>query len=122
MKLKSLTPQLRTTDLAGSIRFYTETLGFEVAFQYRDFYAGIRTGSYTFHLKLVDAPDPGIEYVRKGEHVDLYIEVDDVRGAAEELTRKGVRLTRDVYETPYGTREVSLEDDQGHSLYLFENR
>jgi len=122
MKIKSLTPQLRTTDLEGSIRFYTETLGFDLAFRYQDFYAGICAGSYAFHLKLVDEPDPGIAFVRAGEHVDLYVEVDDVSAAAEELRRKGVRLLRAPYETPYGTREISLEDDQGHSLYLYETR
>jgi len=122
MKIKSLTPQLRTTDLAASIRFYTETLGFDLAFTYQDFYAGICAGSYAFHLKLVDAPDPGIAFVRDGGHVGLYIEVDDVRAAAEELRHKGVRLLREPFETPYGTREILLEDDQGHSLYLYENR
>ena len=122
MKIQSVTPQLRTTDLAGSIRFYTEILGFELAFQYQDFYAGICAGAYAFHLKLVDAADPSIAFARAGEHVHLYIGVDDVRAAAQELAAKGVRLTRGFYETAYGTRELSLEDDQGHSLYLFESR
>lgn len=122
MKIQSVTPQLRTTDLAGSIRFYTEVLGFELAFRYRDFYAGICAGAHAFHLKLVDEADPSIEFARAGEHVHLYIGIDDVRAAALELEAKGVRLTRGVYDTAYGTRELSLEDDQGHSIYLFENR
>ena len=121
MKIKSVTPQLRTTDLEASIRFYTETLGFQLAFRFRDFYAGICAGSYAFHLKLVDDSDPSIPFVRDGEHVHLYVEVDDVRAAAEELERKGVRLTRGSRETEYRTREISLEDDQGHTIYLFEN-
>ena len=121
MKIASVTPQLRTTDLAGSIRFYTETLGFQLAFQYQDFYAGVCAGSYVVHLKLVDEPDPAIDWVRKAEHVDLYLEVDDVRSAAAELEAKDVRLTRGVHETPWRTREITLEDDQGHSLYLYEN-
>jgi catechol 2,3-dioxygenase-like lactoylglutathione lyase family enzyme len=121
VKIASVTPQLRTTDLAGSIRFYTETLGFQLAFQYQDFYAGVCAGSYVVHLKLVDEPDPAIDWVRKAEHVDLYLEVDDVRSAAAELEAKDVRLTRGVHETPWRTREITLEDDQGHSLYLYEN-
>ncbi|HTO54482.1 MAG TPA: VOC family protein [Myxococcota bacterium] len=121
MKATAAIPQLRTTDLAGSIRFYTQVLGFELAFQYQDFYAGVCAGSQAVHLKLVDAPDPSLAFVRDGAHVHLYVEIDDVRAAARELREKGVRLTRDVYETPYRTRELSLEDDQGHSLYLFEN-
>jgi catechol 2,3-dioxygenase-like lactoylglutathione lyase family enzyme len=122
VKVTGVTPQLRTTDLEASLRFYTETLGMALAFRYQDFYAGISAGSGLFHLKLVDEPDPSIGFARAGEHVHLYLAVDDVRGAAQALEAKGVRLTRGVHETPWGTRELSLEDDQGHSIYLFEIR
>jgi catechol 2,3-dioxygenase-like lactoylglutathione lyase family enzyme len=45
MRISGAIPQLRTTDLAESVRFYTATLGLTLAFQYEDFYAGIRAGS-----------------------------------------------------------------------------
>jgi catechol 2,3-dioxygenase-like lactoylglutathione lyase family enzyme len=61
MRVSSVIPQLRTVDLPRAIRFYTETLGFRLLFSYQDFYAGIEAGSRTFHLKLVDEPDPSIE-------------------------------------------------------------
>ena len=54
MAITGIVAQLRTTDMASSIRFYTEKLGFSVDFQYEDFYTGIRAGNQTFHLKLVD--------------------------------------------------------------------
>jgi catechol 2,3-dioxygenase-like lactoylglutathione lyase family enzyme len=57
MPVLTITPQLRTTDLDGSIRFYTERVGLELDFRI-DFYAGIRSGSGSFHLKLVDTEDP----------------------------------------------------------------
>ncbi|MDX2166126.1 MAG: VOC family protein [Deltaproteobacteria bacterium] len=121
MHATAIIPQLRTTDLDASIRFYTEVLGLQLAFKYRDFYAGICAGEHTFHLKLIDQPDPSIAHVRAGGHVHLYIEVDGVAAAAAELKAKGVALCRDVHETPWQTREIVLEDDQGHTLYLFEN-
>lgn len=71
MTIYSIVPQLRTTDLAASIRFYTETLGFTVAFNYQDFYVGLRAGKQTLHLKLVDQPDPSIPYVEEGGHIHL---------------------------------------------------
>ncbi len=52
----------------------------------------------------------------------LYLETDGVASAADELKREGVRLVKDVHETPWGTRAIVLEDDQGHSLYPLENR
>jgi catechol 2,3-dioxygenase-like lactoylglutathione lyase family enzyme len=118
MRINAVVPQLRTTDLPASIRFYTETLGLALEFQYQDFYAGIRAGSQVFHLKLVDVPDPSVEYVDHGDHFHLYLEVDDADEAAAELIRKGVRLEEPAADTAWGTREFVIKDDQGHTLYF----
>jgi catechol 2,3-dioxygenase-like lactoylglutathione lyase family enzyme len=122
MTITGAIAQLRTTDLAGSIRFYTETLGLTLEFQYRDFYAGIRAGGQLFHLKLVDEPDPSVEYVDGGEHFHLYFETDDAVAAAAALRRRGVPLVKDVHDTAWGTKEFVIKDDQGHTLYFGQER
>jgi catechol 2,3-dioxygenase-like lactoylglutathione lyase family enzyme len=113
MPISGVIPQLRTTDLAKSIRFYTKKVGLTLEFQYQDFYAGIRAGNQLFHLKLVDEKDPSIQFVEKGEHFHLYLETNDVAATAATLKRNGVRLVKDVHETPWGTREFVIKDDQG---------
>jgi catechol 2,3-dioxygenase-like lactoylglutathione lyase family enzyme len=118
MAISSVIAQLRTTDLEASIRFYTETLGLPLAFRYEDFYAGIRAGGQIFHLKLVDEPDPSIEFVDRGGHFHLYLETDDARATAEAMTKKGVPLVEPVHETDWGTIEFTIRDDQGHTLYF----
>ena len=120
MAIAGIVPQLRTTDMASSIRFYTEKLGFAVEFRYQDFYAGIRAGNDVFHLKLVDEPDPSIPYVDEGEHFHLYLATDCVADYAARLRANGVELVKDVHETPWNTREAVIHDDQGHTLYLGE--
>jgi catechol 2,3-dioxygenase-like lactoylglutathione lyase family enzyme len=120
MHITGVVPQLRTTSLADSIRFYVTRLGAELAFQHEDFYAGIRLGGQVVHLKLVDEPDPSVAFVREGDHFDLYLETDDAAAAAESLRQKGVRHVRGVHETAWGTREFVIEDDQGHTLYFGE--
>ena len=67
MSISGLIPQLRTTDLAGSIDFYTTKVGLALEFQYSDFYAG------------------------KGEHFHLYLETNDVAAVAAALKSNGVR-------------------------------
>jgi uncharacterized glyoxalase superfamily protein PhnB len=74
-------PQLRTTDLAASIRF-----------------------------------------VAAGRHCHLYLETADVVAAAGASKRQGVRLVQAVHETPWGSREFVITDDQGHTLYFGERR
>lgn len=122
MTITSAICQLRTTDLAESIRFYTAGLGLTREFQYEDFYAGIRAGNSVFHLKLVDEKDPSIEFVDRGDHFHLYLETDDAAAAADALKRNGVRLATDVHDTPWGTREFAIKDNQGHTIYLGESR
>jgi catechol 2,3-dioxygenase-like lactoylglutathione lyase family enzyme len=121
MAITGIVPQLRTTDMDSSIRFYTEKLGFSVEFRYEDFYTGIRAGSHVFHLKLVDEKDPSIPYVDHGDHFHLYLETNGVAAFAAQVKASGVPLVKDVHETPWGTREIVIRDDQGHTLYLGES-
>jgi catechol 2,3-dioxygenase-like lactoylglutathione lyase family enzyme len=118
VQINSVVTQLRTTDLARSIRFYTETLGFTLEFQYDDFYAGVRAGAHTVHLKLVDETDPSVEFVSRGEHFHLYIQVHDVAAAAEQLRERGVHFAKALHATEWGTREFVITDDQGHTVYF----
>ena len=118
MAILGVTPQLRTTNLQDSIRFYTAKLGLTLEFQYQDFYAGIRAGNQVFHLKLVDEKDPSIDFVEHGEHFHLYLETTDLSVFASHLKEQGVQFLTDVHETPWGTREFAIKDDQGHVLYF----
>jgi catechol 2,3-dioxygenase-like lactoylglutathione lyase family enzyme len=120
MTITGIIPQLRTTDIAASIDFYTRVLGFAVEFNYEDFYVGLRAGEQLVHLKRVDEKDPSIAYVEHGGHLHLYFQTEGVAAAAARLKSLGVPLVEDVHETPWGTREVVLHDDQGHTLYLGE--
>jgi len=122
MTITSAICQLRTTDLAESIRFYTAGLRLTLEFQYEDFYAGVRADGHVVHLKLVDDVDPSIAFVDRGEHFHLYLETDDVVAAAERLRLAGVHFEREVHETPWGTREFVIKDDQGHTLYFGQRR
>ena len=122
MQISSVVPQLRTTDLAGSIAFYTTKLGFTLEFQHEDFYAGVRSGQHVVHLKLIDAPDPSIAFVERNEHFHLYLGTPDVAAVAGALKRQGVPLVQDVHETAWGTRECVIQDNAGHTLYFGERR
>jgi catechol 2,3-dioxygenase-like lactoylglutathione lyase family enzyme len=122
MTISSVIAQLRTTDLDESVRFYTEKIGLALEFRYEDFYAGIRAGSQVFHLKLVHSEDPSIKFVDDGDHFHLYFGTDDVAALAETLKQRGIRLVQDVHATPWGTRELVIKDNQGHTLYFGQSQ
>jgi catechol 2,3-dioxygenase-like lactoylglutathione lyase family enzyme len=118
MDITRLIPQLRTTDLAASVDFYTSKLDFVVEFQYEGFYAGLRCGNQMLHLKQIDSPDPSIAFVEANEHLHLYFETADVTAVASTLMSRGVPLVRDVHDTAWGTRECVIVDNVGHTLYF----
>jgi catechol 2,3-dioxygenase-like lactoylglutathione lyase family enzyme len=120
MPITAIRPQLRTVDIASTIAFYTEKLGLTLEFNYQDFYAGVRTGDNVIHLKLVDDPDPSIQFVDEGGHLHLYFETKGVAEFAEQLKSRGVEMVEDVHETDWNTREFVIHDDQGHTLYFGE--
>jgi catechol 2,3-dioxygenase-like lactoylglutathione lyase family enzyme len=122
MRISHVIPQLRTTNLAESIAFYTTKLGFTLEFMYEDFYAGVRSGTHVLHLKLSDDLDPSVEFVALGEHFHLYFEIDDASAAADSLRQNGVPLAEDLHETAWGTHEFTIRDNQGHTLYFGEPR
>jgi catechol 2,3-dioxygenase-like lactoylglutathione lyase family enzyme len=118
--ITGIVPQIRTTDMKGTVRFYTEKLGFTVEFNYEDFYVGLRAGENVIHVKQVDEADPSIPYVDEGGHLHLYLTTNGVAEFAKRLVENGVPLVRDVCETEWQTREIVIQDDQGHTLYLGE--
>ena len=116
MTVSGVIPQIRTTNLDESIDFYVSKLGFELAFKYADFYAGINVGDQSIHLKLVDTKDPSIPFVSEEGHLHLYFTTDDVDDDARRLKRNGVVFRQEVADTAWGMRECEVVDNQGHVL------
>ena len=118
MEIEELVPQLRTTDLERAIDFYTRKLGFALAFRFQDFYAGVSSGEGMIHLKLVDDPDPGIEFVRRGQHLHLHFRVRDIHAAFRQVSEAGVKIVEGISERPWGMTEFVIADPDGHTLYF----
>ena len=118
VEIVELVPQLRTTDLERAIHFYTRKLGFALSFRYQDFYAGISCGDRMIHLKLVDDPDPGIDFVRRGQHLHIHFGVRDIHAAFRQVQEAGVKIVEGISERPWGMTEFVIEDPDGHTLYF----
>jgi len=114
-----MSPQFLVNDIEHSIEFYKKKLGFEVAFRYEDFYAGIIKDGHSIHLK---CGKPSIEErKRKRENVDLDIvfSVEGVEDLYEELVNRTVEIIEPLCERPYG-REFYIADPDGYILAFLE--
>ncbi|MEU5027584.1 VOC family protein [Streptomyces milbemycinicus] len=107
---------LRPTDPERSRAFYGETLGLAV---YREFGEGPERGTVYFlgggFLELSGRSDtppaPGLQ---------LWLQVDDVAAAHEELTAHGVEVERPPLKEPWGLIEMWISDPDGVKIVLVE--
>ena len=107
---------LRPTDPERSRVFYGEQLGLAV---YREFGTGEERGTVYFlgggFLELSGrAESPPSPEVR------LWLQVDDLAAAHDELRTKGVEIVRPPVREPWGLVEMWLADPDGTPIVLVE--
>ncbi|MFE0353547.1 VOC family protein [Streptomyces nigra] len=107
---------LRPTDPERSRAFYGEQLGLAV---YREFGTGADRGTVYFlgggFLEVSGRSDtPPSPAIR------LWMQVEDVASAHEELVAKGVEIVRPPLREPWGLIEMWLADPDGTPIVLVE--
>lgn len=124
---------LNVTDLERAVRFYTELLGFKVAFQYEGAVAWLNFGQYQegvggrgqgFHdLALYRVPGPAPEDRRKRagmNHMALRLATpEEVDGAAKFLAARGVKILKgpEIHKEDQD-RYLYFEDPDGNMIEL----
>ncbi len=105
-------PVLACADLPATLRFYTETLGFEVTWFWGDpaTDAGIQRGGANIHFM---ANSELATRVRGQEVMILVTGIDAIHA---EHVGKGAVITRPITDEPWGLREYSVEDPCGYRL------
>lgn len=112
--------QVFVTDLARSLAFYRDRLGFEVAFTHGEppFYGEVRRGGARLNLRRVDE-SPFREGVQESEELlSAYIEVSDPEALCTEVTAAGADVRSGLRRTPWGTLEVIVHDPDGNLLLV----
>ena len=117
-EIKGLSPQLLVSNLDSSIRYY-QLLGFEISFQYDDFYAGIAKDGYTVHLKLGNTVREERENRLKNEDLDIVFAVGKIQELYNAVEDLPVNIIQPLREMPYG-REFYLTDPDGYLLGFIE--
>jgi len=113
MTLLAAMPMLRTPDLASSIRFYTDVLGFECTRFEREWgWASLQRDKLTLKLSSPTLPDtlrlPVTPLV-------IHFAVDDVNAFWEALEGRAP-ICYPLFEFETGAREFAIYDNNGHVL------
>lgn len=116
-------PQLYVRDLEVSSEFYTNKLGFSVAFTYGEppFYGQVVRDSARLNLRHVDAPvfDPGRR--ESDQLLAASVALDDAQPLFLEYQAAGVEFAQPLQNEPWGARTFIVRDPDGN-LILFAGR
>ena len=124
-----LVPMLTTDDLDGTIAFYRDTLGFEVAATFPEEnpnWCYLKRGDSHLMFSSLDLPDHDHDehgHDKAEEHHDhgptgvwtLYVYPDDVDSLWERIKGQAP-VAFPPYDTDYGMREFGIRDPNGFML------
>lgn len=137
-KFKKLTPDLMVIDVAKTVEFYTEKLGFKLDML-------VPENEKTIETKLVDGKKyvyamvsrdqvfvmlmrkdvyeediPALKSATIGASVTFYCEVDNVGELYDSFKEEGVEIVKDISTTWYGMKEFYIKECNGYILGFAE--
>ncbi len=99
-------------DLAASLTYYRDKLGFDVTFQYGEpiYYACLCRDEVSLHLRAAREPD----WVAGNNALCIF--VDDVDGLHAELATRGAQIVKPPQDYAYGMRDFDVTDPDGNVI------
>src|SRR3954466_13631153 len=113
----------QVTDVQRSIRFYTQTLGFNLDMQNPPAFGQVSIGDLTLILSGPGAsgsrPMPDGRQQEPGGWSRVVLHVKDLAALVPELKKRGVHFRNELEIGP-GGKQIQVEDPDGNAVELFE--
>jgi len=114
-------PVLFVTDIKRACDFFTETLGFSLAFTWGEpaFYAQVRRDAARLNLRHVDRPaiDPGLRDREQLPAAALNLATaDGIQALSREFQSAGVAFFQPLKTEPWGAQTFIVKDPDGNLL------
>jgi len=109
LKISQVVPILNVSDVAASLRYYTEVLGFESQWDWGTppTFGGACSGDFSVFFCLNAQGERGTW---------LSIFVEDVDALYAELVERGAIIKQPPQNFPWGVREMNVADPDGHRI------
>ena len=121
--IRQIAPQFFTTDMAATLAYYKDKLGFECVGSWEDppVYAIVARDDHRIHFRLAEPPAPNSDKYAD-ELLDAYVFVQDADALHSEYVARGVEFTRALGNTAWQSREFVVKDCDGRLLAFGANQ
>jgi catechol 2,3-dioxygenase-like lactoylglutathione lyase family enzyme len=104
-----VTPQLPVGDVRETQAYYRDMLGFKIAWIWREEYGAVYNGT----TEIFFAREEG-----EIRPVCSFVRVENADEVLAVYRERGVKIVEDIASHPYGMREFSIEDNNGHRFRI----
>ncbi len=115
--VRQIAPQFFSTDIARTLAYYKEKLGFECVSTWQDppVYAIVARDGQAIHFRCAEPPTANAGKY-SDELLDAYVFVEDVDTLYAEYAARGLEFARELGDTPWQQREFVVKDCDGRLL------
>ena len=115
--IRRIAPQFFSTDIARTLAYYKDKLGFECVGTWQDppVYAILARDQHAIHLRCAEPPLANPDKY-SDELLDAYLSIENADALYAEYAARGVEFTRDLGNTPWNSREFVVKDCDGRLL------
>jgi catechol 2,3-dioxygenase-like lactoylglutathione lyase family enzyme len=113
--LDHIAPVFRVKNLERALAYYRDKLGFEVEFNYENFYASVMRDGCHIHLQCAPPARRDQVEFETNEHLDACIIIPDAQQLSRSFAATGATFTVALRKKPYGT-EFYVRDPDGYIL------
>lgn len=115
--IRQIAPQFFTTDMAATLAYYGDKLGFDCIGTWGDppVYAIVARDEHRIHFRLAEPPTPNPDKYAD-ELLDAYLFVENADAVHAEYLARGVEFTRSLGNTDWQSREFVVKDCDGRLL------
>ena len=120
--IRQIAPQFFTTNMAATLAYYKDKLGFECLGTWNDppDYAIVARDDRRIHFRFAEPPTPSPDKY-SDELLDAYLFVENADALYAEYLERGVEFTRRLGDTPWHSREFVVKDCDGRLLAFGAN-
>ena len=115
--IRQIAPQFFTTEMAATLAYYKDTLGFDCVGTWDDppVYAIVARDEHRIHFRFAEPPKQNPDKYAD-ELLDAYLFIEDADALYAEYAARGAEFTRALGDMPWGSREFVVKDCDGRLL------
>lgn len=121
--VRQIAPVLFSTNLASTLAYYKDKLGFECMGTWHDppVYAIVARDGHAIHFRCAAPPIAPDSEKYSEELLDAYLSIRDADALHAEYAGRGVEFSRGLGNTPWNSREFVVKDCDGRLLAFGSN-